>query len=192
MANCPDCGSIIMEGDPYCSHCGSHLAWSDEPAYEPPVEKDIFKSMCLPKYKELMLRKKVQSLLDNKYCTGLEVRPYFDSYIFRFTRENEYLKRIDEMLYIEEDADDIRVFSDCESRNYYDGLLGNPKFQKTIKSVGLEFHDCIGGFGLECILFPLEFNFTDEITVSARFRLDETTYKLYRINLNDMSLREVE
>lgn len=27
MATCPDCGSIIMEGDPYCSHCRAHLNW---------------------------------------------------------------------------------------------------------------------------------------------------------------------
>lgn len=30
MPTCPDCGSIIMEGDPYCSHCGAHLSWSDD------------------------------------------------------------------------------------------------------------------------------------------------------------------
>lgn len=30
MANCPDCGSIVMEGDPYCSHCGAHLVWIDD------------------------------------------------------------------------------------------------------------------------------------------------------------------
>ena len=27
MNTCPDCGSMIMEGDPYCSHCGAHLSW---------------------------------------------------------------------------------------------------------------------------------------------------------------------
>ena len=27
MAYCPDCGEIVMEGDPYCSHCGAHLVW---------------------------------------------------------------------------------------------------------------------------------------------------------------------
>ena len=27
MPTCPDCGSVIMEGDPYCSHCGAHLQW---------------------------------------------------------------------------------------------------------------------------------------------------------------------
>lgn len=30
MANCPDCGSIVMEGDSYCSHCGAHLVWIDD------------------------------------------------------------------------------------------------------------------------------------------------------------------
>jgi len=32
MPTCPDCGSIIMEGDPYCSHCGVELKkyWVNE------------------------------------------------------------------------------------------------------------------------------------------------------------------
>ena len=30
MATCPDCGSVIMEGDPYCSHCGAHLVWDND------------------------------------------------------------------------------------------------------------------------------------------------------------------
>lgn len=36
MPTCPDCGSIVMEGDPYCSHCGAHLLWNldDESDYE--------------------------------------------------------------------------------------------------------------------------------------------------------------
>ena len=35
MPTCPDCGSIIMEGDPYCPHCGAHLKWEygDEGGY---------------------------------------------------------------------------------------------------------------------------------------------------------------
>ena len=28
MPMCPNCGSIVMEGDPYCSHCGAHFKWS--------------------------------------------------------------------------------------------------------------------------------------------------------------------
>lgn len=30
MATCPDCGEIVMEGDPYCEHCGAHLIWIDD------------------------------------------------------------------------------------------------------------------------------------------------------------------
>lgn len=25
MATCPNCGEIVMEGDPYCSNCGATL-----------------------------------------------------------------------------------------------------------------------------------------------------------------------
>lgn len=28
MPTCPNCGSVVMEGDPYCSHCGAHFKWS--------------------------------------------------------------------------------------------------------------------------------------------------------------------
>ena len=30
MPTCPNCGSIIMNGDPYCSHCGTTLRWSSD------------------------------------------------------------------------------------------------------------------------------------------------------------------
>lgn len=30
MATCPNCGEIIMTGDPYCPHCGTTLIWSDD------------------------------------------------------------------------------------------------------------------------------------------------------------------
>ena len=28
MATCPNCGEVVMDGDPYCSHCGSALRWN--------------------------------------------------------------------------------------------------------------------------------------------------------------------
>ena len=30
MATCPDCGEIVMEGDPYCSNCGATFRWVDD------------------------------------------------------------------------------------------------------------------------------------------------------------------
>jgi hypothetical protein len=38
MPTCPNCREIVMEGDPYCPHCGAHFKWSyfdeeDSPDY---------------------------------------------------------------------------------------------------------------------------------------------------------------
>ena len=30
MGTCPNCGEIVMEGDPYCSNCGTTFSWSDD------------------------------------------------------------------------------------------------------------------------------------------------------------------
>ena len=30
MPTCPNCGSIVMEGDPYCNHCGTTFQWIDD------------------------------------------------------------------------------------------------------------------------------------------------------------------
>lgn len=37
MSTCPNCGEIVMEGDPYCSNCGTTFTWADDsqPSYEP-------------------------------------------------------------------------------------------------------------------------------------------------------------
>ena len=30
MPTCPNCGEIVMNGDPYCSHCGTTFSWGDD------------------------------------------------------------------------------------------------------------------------------------------------------------------
>ena len=37
MPTCPNCGEIVMEGDPYCGNCGTTFNWADDwqPSYEP-------------------------------------------------------------------------------------------------------------------------------------------------------------
>ena len=30
MPTCPNCGEIVMNGDPYCSHCGATFRWDDD------------------------------------------------------------------------------------------------------------------------------------------------------------------
>jgi len=30
MPICPNCGEIVMNGDPYCPHCGTTYKWVDD------------------------------------------------------------------------------------------------------------------------------------------------------------------
>ena len=52
MPTCPNCGSIVMEGDPYCSHCGAHFKLSyfdegdDTPNYNAASEFAYNESVC--------------------------------------------------------------------------------------------------------------------------------------------------
>ena len=47
MPTCPNCGEIVMNGDPYCSHCGTVLKWEN-------VESDNFKKLCCPNCGEMV------------------------------------------------------------------------------------------------------------------------------------------
>ena len=49
MATCPNCGEIVMEGDPYCSNCGTTFRWThgEDERYDPFV--DFTKSYSLAK-----------------------------------------------------------------------------------------------------------------------------------------------
>ena len=41
MPTCPNCGTIVLEGEPYCSHCGATFVWYDDEddAFESPEGK---------------------------------------------------------------------------------------------------------------------------------------------------------
>lgn len=40
MPTCPNCGSIVMQGDPYCSHCGARFEWSNADEDDIPNYRD--------------------------------------------------------------------------------------------------------------------------------------------------------
>ena len=81
MAMCPDCGNMIMEGDPYCEHCGAHLSWSDEPEgdakgvrYSEAGLDDIIDSMQISAIQKSSLKAKLESILEAGDCTRLSAR----------------------------------------------------------------------------------------------------------------------
>ena len=104
MHTCPDCGSMIMEGDPYCSHCGAHLQWSDDEdsagqRYRRDDLDDILDSMFITPAQRQALKSKLESFLNARDCTRMEARQALDEYVFAFTRENEYVRTVDEFYF---------------------------------------------------------------------------------------------
>ena len=56
METCPSCGTIVMRGDPYCSHCGTTLRWhldDDEEDDCRPPEKRNEKDMLFDAFNKL-------------------------------------------------------------------------------------------------------------------------------------------
>ena len=72
MATCPNCGEIVMNGDPYCTNCGTTFRWyfDDEDEYEIDEEDN---SQDLIKAFDLML---------NSNLTSREKFDLFREYIF--------------------------------------------------------------------------------------------------------------
>ncbi len=83
MATCPNCGEIVMEGDPYCSNCGTALRWvrddasnnhdggsnPSNDAYDVRDEiRRILRRMFMDDYQIFMLTSKALSLMESNGC----------------------------------------------------------------------------------------------------------------------------
>ena len=74
--------------------------------------------------------------------------------------------------------------------DFLKGFFDYDEFQKLIKSVGLEFIDCRGGYKTEYTVFPDEFQLKDEIEILVRFRLGPDKVRVYDLDLDRMKLSE--
>lgn len=94
MPTCLDCGLIIMKGDPYCSHCGAHLSWSEDYSSQGdsqnPTPTDFYNSSeeaMEDERRHQKLLKKISEL----YKVELEDIDIKDGYIeYIFMRNNPY------------------------------------------------------------------------------------------------------
>ena len=193
MPTCPDCGSIIMEGDPYCPHCGAHLQWDFEDDsnenYSRDELDDIVDSMFIDISQKLLLKSKLRELLAARDCTGLEARLSIDEYVFRFTRQNEYVRTVDELYYNPRDATFSRLFCDCMQFHVHDKLLSHPKFKALLRRTPYEFLECRGGYVTQATNYPHKFYFVDEIDVIVYFRVSANKERFYHLDLEKMQLK---
>jgi hypothetical protein len=196
MPYCPNCGETIMNGDPYCSSCGSHLRWDLEPSDRSGDERygedgldDILNSMFISEIQRDLLKIKLQSMLKAKDVTGLLMREGRGEYIFEFTRENQYVKTLDRFFYSPKDQNVMRVFCDSESTHYHDGLLKDQRFKRMVEKTGLELIGCRGGHKVEYEFYPGRFDLADEIDIIVYFRISEHKERLYHLDLDKMELK---
>ena len=194
MYQCPSCGEIVMEGDPYCQHCGSHLNWpgKTENTYERNESlnvDDIIDGMYINNAQKQLLKSRVTEYLASRDCNSLEVINHdnYRDYTFVFTRENEYIKTVDEFDYDAKYVNLTRVFRECYQSHYHDKLKSNPKFRKMIEKTGLEFLGCHGGYVTDYNTADDRFKMTGEISVTVSFRAGSKK-RIYDLDLDRMEL----
>lgn len=170
MATCPNCGEIVMNGDPYCTNCGATLRWTfdDEEDYEHSSDEedsdnlhelyrlmvksdmttderfDLFKDyLFLTDYQLDEVRQEIHSEEEMYGCRFIMVytAPYLK--VFIFLRQDKYR--------------DVMIFNRCyvehfpgrfdpEGREFhyvYTRLLENEKFKRQVVELakeGLEFN----------------------------------------------------
>ena len=133
MHTCPNCGSLVSEGNSYCSHCQAHLQWDfdDEEEYFPedlPIlipnpfldycetSKNyhslddenldfIAESICINDSQKMLLKSRISKFMKAPDFNGFFVRKdcEFEVYYFHFIQENEFVKTTHVMTFLRDE-----------------------------------------------------------------------------------------
>ena len=173
MPTCPNCGTIIMEGDPYCSHCGSHLQWNmggdsndSFTAYDRnALLKEEYEYYDKEMIKEEAYKYELLVRFENTYDVELvKVNPKGSYAEYEFVGETPYYTL--KLTATDEYGGVIGLIRDSVSYDFTK-LYKNRKFLKLIKN--LDVMDVWGNI------------YTQEITVY-------TPEKFYKLNTDEMKL----
>lgn len=171
-------------------HSSSRDYYSDNKETNEERLDRILKSIYISASRRKILKDKIISLLNAKDCTSLTVdMTGVGEYSFIFTRENEYVKTVDEFYYNVDFENNQRVFWDCYSCHDYDNLVKNLRFQNLVKRSGMEFVRCGGGYSTDYSMADDEFTFRDEIDLRVFF-MAGSSERIYKLDLDRMELSE--
>ena len=206
MPTCPNCGEIVMNGDPYCPHCGATFRWVDEEyemkreKYKRPLEvylKDVPISRFnesidkLQEYDHITIRIKKSFDLTNAKNTLFDLRqdyPSGDIRIF-FKRQNKYFTTTDYVTY-------SCVTNEIESHgfdsNFYN-LENTEWFKNAVRQkereTGLEYQACGGGYDAYFHWKNPTFEIKDGCSVIAHFIKNEYTTLGYEVDFINHRLK---
>ena len=169
MPTCPNCGSIIMEGDPYCTHCGASLKWDFEdeedyytPGRDPGKDKiieifdrmkhsdystderfDFFKDdILLPEHMLETVRSQIHDEEERFKCKFIMVHVNDYPQVYIFLREDKFR---DVMIYDRCHIEFMPDRFDPDEREFhyiYAKLEDNPKFRRQVEKIerkGMKF-----------------------------------------------------
>ena len=201
MVTCPNCGEIVMNGDPYCTNCGTTFKWyfDDEDDLEIDEEEN---SQDLIKVFEIML---------NSNLTTKEKFDLFREYLFmpdymldeimeNILREEKLYKCSFVMVYSkpyppvyiffrQDKYRDVLIFERCyveyqptmfdpesiEFHYLYAKLFDNPKFRSEVERIerqGLKFKDVYSDITTPIWENDLTARFTDG-NVEIMYKIDD-------------------
>lgn len=136
MPTCPDCGSIIMQGDPYCSHCGAHLSWQeDSSSVSPPQMPDFndnIDDLMERERKHQEMLKKVEDYYKVK-LEDLDVKDCYTEYIFLRKRPLYTLK----IVATDQFGGGVIGIKEEETRVDFTKLLENRKYKELVKDLNV-------------------------------------------------------
>lgn len=199
MAMCPNCGQIIMNGDPYCSHCGTALSWSaDDSSSRGGLfsEDVILRDIPITSFDMALERLNVSANTVRAIKRDVDITRAGDCRInivhtyheygikITFIRQNRYFKTTDSIKF---DPASNRImghyfYSDFTGLRHADWFMS--AVRKKEAESGLEFYDCGGGYDSRYDWQNGRFELKSGCEVIAHFIEDESYYRGYKVNFN--------
>lgn len=208
MPTCPNCGEIVMNGDPYCPHCGTTFRWVDD-EYEMkrerknkrPLKLDL-KNISIARFYDVLdqFREPDSILIDIKNSFDLSnakntvvdmYKSYGGDVKISFKRQNKYFTTIDYVTY----SPDRNTIGDYSFNTNFYNLENTEWFKRAVKQkekeIGLKYYSCAGGYdacyhweGKELL------ELKDGCSVVAHFVVDEATTKGYYVDFRNHGLKK--
>ena len=209
MPTCPNCGEIVMNGDPYCPHCGATFRWVEDeyemraskPSGRPSLEMRILNvpiglfysrldDLHEPGYIIAGLKKSIDF---SKAPAGTTVnigQPYPEGDIdITFIRKNKYFSTADSLRYR---ADIVRLdgyYFRSDFRNLKDAEWFKRAVRQKETETGLKFYDCGGGYDARYDWDRNTFELKKGCEVIAHFIESEYSYRGFPVDFKNRRLK---
>ncbi len=203
MPTCPNCGEIVMNGDPYCSHCGTVFR-RDNDNYDVTHEsrpKKIVKKVPITSFIACLYEFNISEITINAIKRDLNVSKVKNATVnigqefpdadldITFIRENKYFETVDSLKY---SRFPNKIDGHC-FRSDFTKLKNTAWFKNAIKqkenNIGLKFYDCGGGYDAEWDWNNNTFELKEGCEVIAHFIQDNFYYRGFVVDFKNHRLK---